>query len=529
MSYHYKPVVLTILDGFGIAPDSDGNAVARANMINYKKYLRQYPAMTLSASGSEVGLLFGQMGNSEVGHLNIGAGRIYYQSCPRLNQAISDGTFFTNKAFLEAINRVKKNKSRLHLVGMVGVGRVHSSDDHLYALLELCKKEKLKSDQVFVHAVLDGRDCIYNSGLDFIKNLQDKMKELGIGQIASLSGRFYAMDRDNRWDRIEAAYRAMAEGKSDHVAVDPIQAITDAYAQKNYDEEFVPTVIMDKKRNPLTTIRSGDAAIFFNFRPDRARELTKAFVLPGFEKFERNYIKDLYFVTMMEYEKDLPVLVAYNPLVVRNSLAETVSKAGAKQFHIAETQKYAHITFFLNGTIESPFENEDRAIIPSAKVTNFADKPEMSAYEITKEATKAIDSGKYDLIAVNIANPDMVGHTGDFEATKKACEVTDECAGKIVDHTLAQGGVVIITADHGNAEEVLNLQTGAMDKEHSTNPVPFLIIGKDFVGQAGPSGDPPEGDLSLMQPVGMLSDIAPTILKLMGIEQPADMTGKALI
>ncbi|MFA6486289.1 MAG: 2,3-bisphosphoglycerate-independent phosphoglycerate mutase [Candidatus Magasanikbacteria bacterium] len=525
----HKPIVLTILDGFGIAPDSDGNAVTRAAMPNYKKYLKEYPAMSLHASGAEVGLLFGQMGNSEVGHLNIGAGRIYYQSCPRLDQSISDESFFKNKAFLSAIEQVKKNKSQIHLIGLIGVGKVHASDAHLYALLELCKREKLKSNQVFIHAILDGRDCIFNSGAQFIKNLQDKIDELGIGQIASLCGRFYALDRDNRWDRVEKAYCAIALGQAERKNSDPIKAISESYAKENYDEEFIPTVITGKRGDPITTVRPGDSAIFFNFRPDRARELTKAFTLPGFDKFSRSYIKDLNFVTMMEYEKDLPVTVAYGPQVVRDSLAEVVSKAGLKQFHVAETQKYAHITFFLNGTIETPFDGEERAIVPSAKVANFAEKPEMSAREITKEAVKAIDSGKFDFVAINIANPDMVGHTGDLTATKKACAVTDECLGKIVDHALAQGGVVVLTADHGNAEEVLNLQTGAMDKEHSTNPVPLLIIGKDFAGQAGPAGDPPEGDLSLMRPVGMLSDIAPTILKLMGVDQPEAMTGRSLI
>lgn len=525
----YKPVVLAILDGFGIAPDSDGNAVTRASMPNYQKYLRSYPAMSLAASGPEVGLLFGQMGNSEVGHLNLGAGRIYYQSCPRLDQSISDGSFFANKALVGAMEQAKKNKSQLHLIGLLSSGKVHSSDYHLYALLDMCKKFKLKSDQVFVHVILDGRDCLYNSGVDFVKILQEKMSSIGIGQIASISGRFFAMDRDNRWDRVEKAYRAIAEGRSERVAKDAVTAIEQSYAQKIYDEEFVPTVIVNKKNQPLATVRVGDSAIFFNFRPDRARELTKAFVLPGFDKFERHQVKDLFFVTMMEYEKDLPVMVAWNPQIVRNCLAETISRAGLRQFHVAETQKYAHITFFLNGTIEAPFDKEERSIVPSAMVANFADKPEMSAFEITKETVKAIDSGKYDFIAVNIANPDMVGHTGDLPATKKACEVVDKCLGDIVAHALAHDGVVALTADHGNAEEVLNLQTGAMDKEHSTNPVPFLIIGKDFAGQAGPSGDPPEGDLSLVQPVGMLSDVAPTILKLMGVDQPEEMTGRALI
>jgi len=527
MSNH-KPVVLTIFDGWGVAPDSEGNAITRANLPNFTKYLKEYPVMTLYASGSEVGLLFGQMGNSEVGHLNIGGGRIYYQACPRVNQHITDRSFFTNKAFLDAIEHVKKNKSQLHLVGLVSSGKVHSSDEHLYALLELCKEQKLDK-QVFVHAILDGRDCIFNSGKEFIGNLQNKMAALKVGKIASLCGRFYGMDRDNRWDRVEKAYRVMAEGKADRKYEDPIKAVDEAYAVKNYDEEFVPTVITGKKDQPIAAVRNGDAVIFFNYRPDRARELTKAFVLPGFDKFERSYIKDLFFVTMMEYEKDLPVVVAYPPMVIHNTLAETVSKANLKQFHIAETEKYAHITFFLNGTIENPFPGEDRMIIPSPQVASYAEAPEMSAVKLTKEAVKAIDSGKYDLVAINFANPDMVGHTGNLDATIQSCEVTDKCLREIVDHTLAVGGAVVVTADHGNAEEVINLQTGAMDKEHSTNPVPMLVISRDLQGQAGPAGDPPENDLSLLPPVGMLADVAPTVLKLMGLSQPEEMTGRALI
>jgi 2,3-bisphosphoglycerate-independent phosphoglycerate mutase len=337
------------------------------------------------------------------------------------------------------------------------------------------------------------------------------------------------MDRDNRWDRCEAAYRAMAEGMSENKGDDPMKLIEDSYEQKKYDEEFVPTVIT-KNGKPLTTIKNGDAAIFSNFRPDRARELTKAFVLPGFDKFEKPYIKDLYFATMTEYEKDLPVTaVAFAPVVVRNSLAETISKAELKQFHVAETEKYAHITFFLNGTVEEPFIGEDRMIVPSPKVASYDQAPDMSAMSVAKEAVKAIDSGKYDFIALNFANPDMVGHTGKLEETTKGCEASDKALGEVVDHALAKGGVVIMTADHGNAEEVINLQTGVMDKEHSTNPVPLIIIGKDFQGQAGPAGDPPEGDLSLMHPVGVLADVAPTVLKLLGIEQPPEMTGTPLV
>ena len=527
MAYNYKPVVLVIFDGWGVAPSGEGNAITQAKTPNFLEYLKSYPAMTLAASGNEVGLLFGEIGNSEVGHLNIGAGRVYYQSCPRINQAITDKSFFDSKAFLQAVEHVKKNKTKLHLIGMLSSGNVHSSNDHLYALLELCKKNKL-SDEVFVHVILDGRDCTYNAGINFVKELEQKMKTLKVGRIASVSGRFYAMDRDNRWNRVEQAYRAMAEGAAEKQYRSAVEAIQASYDTKVYDEEFVPTVIVDKDK-PVATVENGDAAIFFNFRPDRARELTKAFVLPGFNKFERTYITDLSFVTMMEYEKNLPVTVAYEPVLVPNCLAEVISKNKLSQFHVAETEKYAHVTFFLNGTVEDPFPKEDRKLVASAQVANYAEVPEMSAYEITKEAVKAIGSKKYAFVVINFANADMVGHTGNLKATIKACEAVDECLGEIVKHTLAHGGVAMVTADHGNAEEVINLQTGEMDKEHSTNAVPFLIIGEDFRGQAGPAGDPPEGDLSLVPPVGVLADVAPTVLALLGLEQPPEMTGRALI
>lgn len=525
---HYKPVVLTIFDGWGVAPASSGNAITAAKTPNFSEYLKKYPSMTLYASGSEVGLLFGEIGNSEVGHLNIGAGRVYYQSCPRINQAIADGSFFTNRALVAAVEQVKKNKSQLHLIGMLSSGNVHSSTAHLYALLEFCRKNVL-GKEVFVHVILDGRDCQYNTGVQFVAELKKKLNEFKVGAIASISGRFYAMDRDNRWPRVEKAYRAMAEGKGDRQATDPVKTIEESYAGKVYDEEFVPTVIVDKGGRPVTTARSGDAAIFFNFRPDRARELTKAFVLPGFDKFERAYIKDLYFVTLMEYEKDLPAVIAYEPVVVRNCLAEVVSNKKLKQFHVAETEKYAHVTFFLNGTVEDPFPGEERALVPSPGVANYAEAPAMSAAGVTKEAVKAIDSGKYDLIVINFANADMVGHTGDRAATIAGIEAADQSLGEVVKHTLANDGVVIMTADHGNAEEVINLQTGEIDKEHSTNPVPLVIIGKDFAGQAGPGGDPLDGDLSLLPPVGVLADVAPTVLKLLGVAEPPEMTGRALI
>lgn len=521
-----KPLVLAILDGWGVAPAHVGNAINRAQLPAMQKFTREYPTMTISASGNEVGLSFGEMGNSEVGHLNIGAGRVYYQTFPRLNKSIADGSFYTNKAFVDAAAYVQAHKSALHLIGLVSPGNVHASQEHLYALLEFAKQQKIK--KVFIHAVLDGRDTIFNSGLDFIKQLEAKCKEIGVGKIATLSGRFWAMDRDNRWDRIEKAYRAMTEGVADAYAGDAASAIEASYAKEVYDEEFVPTVI-GKAGAPTATVQAGDAAIYFNFRPDRARQLTEAFVLPGFTKFNRTYLRDLFFVTMTEYEKEIPVTVAYPPNVVRNCLAETISAAGLRQYHIAETEKYAHITFFLNGTIEAAFPGEDRKIIPSPKVSSYDQAPEMSAAEIAKDVLKQIDSREYDVIMLNFANADMVGHTGNVEATIKGCEAVDKALGQIAEHTLAQGGVLVITADHGNGEEVINLQTGEIDKEHSTNPIPLIIIGADYRGQTGPAGDPPDGDLSLLPPVGMLADVAPTILKILEIPQPPEMTGRSLI
>ena len=521
-----KPLVLAILDGWGVAPDHKGNAIARAKTPNMDRFIREYPAMTLYASGNEVGLSFGEMGNSEVGHLNIGAGRVYYQTLPRINKDIASGSFFENTAFAQAAEHVKKNNSSLHLIGLVSPGNVHASQEHCYALLAFAKKKKIK--RVFLHAILDGRDAKEDSGIDFVRQLEAKIKELKVGEIASLSGRYYAMDRDNRWDRIEKAYRAMAEGRAAEYFKNPIDAIKASYEKQVFDEEFAPVVI-GKEGHPTATVAEHDAVIFFNFRPDRARELTQAFVLPAFTKFERDYLKNLFFVTMTEYEKEIPVTVAYPPEIVHNCLAEVVSNAGLAQLHIAETEKYAHITFFLNGTVEDPFKGEERSIIPSPRVATYDKAPEMSANEITKEVLKAIKDEAYDAIFINYANADMVGHTGDMAATANGCEAVDKGLGKIADHVLAKGGVLLITADHGNAEEVLNIQTGERDKEHSTNPVPLLIIGNAYKGQAGPGGDAPEGDLSLLKPVGMLSDVAPTMLAMLGIEKPEEMTGRALI
>ncbi|MBI4435511.1 2,3-bisphosphoglycerate-independent phosphoglycerate mutase [Candidatus Uhrbacteria bacterium] len=520
-----KPTVLVILDGFGVAPDGDGNAITRSRMPNYGRLVRTYPTMTLLASGEEVGLSWGEMGNSEVGHLAIGAGRVYYQMFPRINRAMEAGEFAGNEAFQHAFEHVKQQGSRLHLVGMVSQGRVHSMDSHCHALLQAAKEAGLK--EVFVQAILDGRDTVYNVGIDFVTTLQAKMKEIGVGKIASVSGRYYAMDRDNRWDRVQKAYDVMVTGEGAQ-ASDALEAIKASYQKEVYDEEFEPTVIVEDGQ-PVGLVQDNDAVIFFNFRPDRMRELCKAFVLPSFDDFERKPIANLFPVTMSQYEKGLPVEIAFPPEVIEKTLAQILSERGLTQLHIAETEKYAHVTFFLNGTTEQPFPGEERVIISSPNVSAYNEAPEMSVRQITDRVVKEMRENKFDFIVMNFANPDMVGHTGDLGATIKGLEAVDECVGKIVEETLARGGHVFITADHGNAEEMKNLRTGEMDKEHATNPVPFLIIGAEYEGQPSIAGEVPEGDLSLMSPVGVLADVAPTILAVMGIEQPPEMTGQALI
>ncbi len=521
-----KPVILAVIDGFGVAPSIDGNAVREARMPVMQRLIESYPAMTVNASGMAVGLSWGEMGNSEVGHLTIGAGRVFYQSLPRLNVAIENGEFYQNAMLVKAAEHARKTGGTLHLMGLVSQGGVHAEQEHVYALLEFCNRQKIS--KVAIHAFLDGRDAIYNSALGFIEELEAKIKELKVGKIATLSGRYWAMDRDNRWDRVEKAYNAIVLGKSDATFESAHEAIKASYDKNVFDEEFVPAVMV-KNGEPVATVKDGDAVIFFNFRPDRARQLTKAFVLPTFDKFPRQKVNNLLFVTLMEYEKDLPVEVAYPPQIVETCLARVISDAGLKQLHIAETEKYAHVTFFMNGMREAEFAGEDRAIIPSPPVSSYDKAPEMSALAIADRVVKAIAEGKYDAIILNFANPDMVGHTGNEAATVAGCEAVDKALGKIVDAALAVGGVVLVTADHGNAEEVKNLTTGDIDKEHSTNPVPFLVVGKQFEGMKAPVGDIIGGDLSMTQPVGMLADVAPTMLKIMELQQPEDMTGRPLI
>ncbi|MEA3272813.1 MAG: 2,3-bisphosphoglycerate-independent phosphoglycerate mutase [Patescibacteria group bacterium] len=518
-----KPLMLIILDGWGIAPDSEGNGITRAKTPFFDTFVKKYPTTALHAAGPEVGLPWGMVGNSEVGHMNIGSGLVCYQTLPRINKTIEDKSFFKNKALVGAMGHANQNKSTLHLLGLASPGGVHSHIDHLYALLELAKSQKVKN--VVLHIFLDGRDTLYNAGLNCVKQLEERIKKIKVGKIATICGRFYAMDRDNRWDRIQASYQAITEGVG-VVAKDSIKAVEQSYAKKVYDEEFLPTVV--KHRGGPLVVKDNDAVIFFNFRPDRARQMTKAFVLPKFMGFKRKPIKNLFFTTMTEYEQNLPLKVAYPAKAIEAPLARVVSDLGKTQFHIAETEKYAHVTFFLNGMTEDPFPGEERAIIPSLGVASYDKKPEMSADEVTKRIIKEINSGKQDFIVVNFANSDIVGHTGSIPATKKAVETVDKCLNKIIELLVVKGGAAIITADHGNAEELINLQTGEMDKEHSTNPVPFILVHQDIVGQKL-FPEIPGGDLSLAQPTGILADITPTVLSFLGQKQGAGMTGHPLI
>ena len=521
-----KPVVLVILDGWGVAPPSKANAISLANTPNFDKLIATYPTHLLQAGGEAVGLAWGEMGNSEVGHLSLGSGQIIYQNLPRISLAITDGSFFKNPTLLKACQYVKNKKSALHLVGMVSNGGVHSYNEHLYALLELVKAQNIH--QVFIHAILDGRDTPYNSGYNFITKLQQKIENIGLGEIVTLSGRFYAMDRDNHWERTKEAYQAIIEAKSPEYFSDPLVAIQSSYKKNIFDEEFKPQVKSPEQSN-FRGVTDKDAIIFFNFRGDRARQLTKAIVLPTFEKFPRQkgYLRNLLFFSMTEYEKDLPVEVAFPQEIVHEPLTKVISKAGLNQLHIAETEKYAHVTYFFNGGQEEAFPNEKRILIPSPLVSSYDQKPEMSAREITDKVIGEINKNMYDFIVVNYANPDMVGHTGNLQATVKAIECVDDCLGKLYESIISYNGVMILTADHGNAEGLFNLQTGSIDKEHSNLPVPLIIIGNEFKDKTTFTGG--VSDLSKVMPAGVLADVAPTILKIMGLKKPNEMKGHSLI
>lgn len=521
-----KPVVLVILDGWGIGQPYTGNAISQSDTPFINSLISEYPSMTLRASGEAVGLPWGEPGNSEVGHVNIGLGKILYQDLPRINKEISDNTFYQNKVLLEVADHVKKNNSALHLMGIVSNGCVHGSIDHLHALLVLAKEQGI--EKVYVHAILDGRDTSYNSGMNFVRGIERSIAEYGVGAIATISGRFYAMDRNNNWDRTEKAYLAMTAGVGNK-ADSAVSAIETSYKNKIYDEEFLPTVI-EKDGKPIATVSDNDGIIFYNFRPDRARQMTKAFVDEKIEKFNREkMIKNLYFACFTEYEKGLPVKIVFESDEIKNTLGDIVAGAGLTQLRIAETEKYAHVTYFFNGGRETKSVGEEHVLVPSPQVSNYDAKPEMSAGEITDKLIGEIESNRHDLIIVNYANADMVGHTGNISAAIKAVEFLDKCVSRVTKAILNKDGVLMITADHGNAEVMFNMQTGQVDKEHTSNPVPFIVIGNEYRGKSFGWKNVAGSDLSLVQPQGILSDIAPTILKVLGLKKPKEMTGMSLM
>ncbi len=503
-----KPVALIIMDGFGYNPDSYGNAIMAAKTPNLDKYMNEQPNTIIGASGLCVGLPDGQMGNSEVGHTNIGAGRIVYQMLVKISKSIEDGEFFKNPALVHSMENAKKNHSALHVMGLLSPGGVHSHMTHLFGIVEMAKQFGL--EQVYIHAYLDGRDVPPSSAAEYMQETVEKLNEIGLGKIATIAGRFYAMDRDNAWDRVEKAYSALVYGEGVQ-ETDPVQAIKNSYANEVTDEFMLP-IVVDKNG----MIKENDSVIFMNFRPDRARQITRAFVDPEFTGFERkNGYFPVHFVCMAQYDATMPnVEIAFPPEELSMTLGEYLSKCGKTQLRIAETQKYAHVTFFFNGGEERQFEGEDRILIKSPDVETFDMKPEMSAYEVTDAVLKAIESEKYDVIILNYANCDMVGHTGVFNAAVEAVEAVDTCVGKVVEAVLAKGGAALITADHGNADKMYEAD-GSPFTAHTTNPVPFIVVG---VGQK-----------TLRTEGGVLADLSPTILKLMDLPQPEEMTGNSLI
>jgi 2,3-bisphosphoglycerate-independent phosphoglycerate mutase len=508
-----KPTVLLILDGYGINENPNGNAIAMANTPVMDALEKDYPFVKGNASGLAVGLPDGQMGNSEVGHMNMGAGRIVYQELTRITKSIEDGDFFTNEGLMAAINNCKEKDSALHMYGLVSDGGVHSHITHIYGLLELAKKNGLK--KVYVHCFLDGRDTPPESGIDFVAQLEDKMKELGVGEIASISGRYYAMDRDNNYDRVEIAYNALTKGEGNK-ADSAHECMVNTYKDGKTDEFVVPTVIM-KNGAPVATIKDGDSIIFYNFRPDRAREITHCFCDDEFDKFDRGARPDVTYVCFTDYDPLIPNKeVAFKKVLLTNTFGEWLAAKGLKQARIAETEKYAHVTFFFNGGVEQPNEGEDRVLVNSPKdVPTYDLKPQMSAPEVCEKILDAINSQKYDVVVANFANPDMVGHTGVIPAAVKAIEVVDECVGKIVEAVKAVNGTMFICADHGNADMMIDYETGEPWTAHTTNPVPFILVNYD------PAYTLREG--------GCLADIIPTLIECMGEEQPAEMTGKSLL
>jgi len=509
-----KPILLTVLDGWGFSPETKGNAIALARKPSYDALLKQFPNTLIHTSGPFVGLPEGQMGNSEVGHLNIGAGRIIQMDITRIDLAIANGSFFREPLLLKAIERGRSRQ--LHLLGLLSDGGVHSQLEHLFALLRMARENRV--ERVFVHCFMDGRDTPPNSGIDFLRRLQQKMRELSIGRIATVVGRYYAMDRDNRWERIALAYRAMAHGEAEHKSSDPIEAIRRSYEQGVTDEFVKPIVITNggASPQPVGPIRDDDAVIFFNFRADRARQSTRALAEPAFSQFaDPMRPQNLFLVAMTQYEKTWPWLqYVLGPEKVEHILANVFADLQLKNLRVAETEKYAHVTYFFNGGVEKPFGGEERILVPSPKVPTYDLKPEMSAAGIADAVVKAVEKGDFDAIIMNFANADMVGHSGKLEATIKAVEAVDACLGRIHQALRPRGGTWIITADHGNAETMIDPVTGGPHTYHTTNPVPFILVTAD-------------GKLRLRSN-GSLQDIAPTLLGVLGLPAPPEMTGRDL-
>lgn len=509
-----KTTVLMILDGFGLSDKTEGNAIAQANTPFIDGMLEKYPNQKGYASGRDVGLPDGQMGNSEVGHLNIGAGRIVYQELTRITKSIEDGDFYEVPEFVQMVEHCKKNDSALHLMGLLSDGGVHSHISHIFAALRLAQKAGL--NKVYVHAFLDGRDTPPSSGIDFMKQLEEKIREIGVGAVASVVGRFYALDRDNRWERVEEAYNAMVIGKGE-TATDAVAAIQASYDNAKTDEFMPPTVIIEEDGTAKGKISDNDGVIFCNFRPDRARELTRAICDVDFAGFKRKKdLQNLNFVCFTRYDDTIKnVSIAFKPQSVHNTLGEYISGLGLNQLRLAETEKYAHVTFFFNGGVEEPNKNEERILIPSPKVSTYDLQPEMSAGEVTEKLVEALQSKKYDLIIVNYANPDMVGHTGNMEAAKKAIEAVDGCLKTVVETLVDVGGKMFICADHGNSDKMVEDDSDEPFTAHTTNPVPFVLVNEaDGIG---------------LRENGRLADIAPTLLEMMGIAIPAEMTGQSLL
>lgn len=513
------PFLLIILDGWGIAPAGRSNAISQAKKPVYDQLLKNYWVQVLQAGGDAVGLPWGEMGNSEVGHLGIGAGKIVYQNLPRITKAIADRSFFNNPQLASAMKQAVDARSTLHLIGLLSDGGVHSHIEHLYALLEMAASAKVP--RIAVHAILDGRDVSYNSAPGYLEDLAARLAKLEVpATIATISGRYFTMDRDNRWDRVQSAYQTIVFARSTKNFDDPQQALKFYYDQKIYDEQLPPTVI-----GAGAPISSNDSVIFFNFRSDRMRQLVNSFTLPDFNKFERGvYLKNLKAVTMVEYDKALPVEIAFPPEMVTKPLAAVLAEAGVKQLHIAETEKYAHVTFFLNGGREEAFTGETRILVPSPQVSSYDEVPEMAAPEITARLVRELATGQYGFCVVNFANADMIAHTGNLKATIAAVETLDRCLKELVELVLSISGVVLITADHGNAEVLFDPQTGEINKEHSNYPVPCIIIGASYTDL---KTDVP--DLATYTPHGVLGDVAPTILRIMDIKIPVEMTGRALL